>query len=485
MNENFKNFAYFAVNEMKKSGIDYGDIRIAQTKNDRLQLKNSDLDIFDSSIERGFGVRVLEKGSWGFSSFNELNEHTIKNAINEAQFLAKQGTSFVSTSWSLKKVNPVKGYYKTKVKIDPETLPLEKKIEFLTKITDQLNIDKKIIVRIGFLLFKKINKLFYSTEGHEIEQDIYISEGGFRAFASDSNDIQWRSYPADAHGIIQTGGFEVIEECEFERHTGRIANEALELLKAPPCPTGIKTILLAPSMMVIQLHESCGHPIELDRVLGEEISLAGSSFLTVDKLNNFQYGSPIVNIYADNLTERGAGSFGFDDEGSPQTKVDIVKDGKFVGYLSSRETASRINTALSGNMRADSPLRLPIIRMTNINLAPGNTKYEDMLGEIKDGLLLTDNKSWSIDDKRLNFQFGAELAYEIKNGKIGQIYKNPIYTGITPEFWRNCTHIADINSWKMWGVANCGKGDPMQTMYVGHGVSPAVFKNVQVGATLC
>jgi TldD protein len=262
----------------------------------------------------------------------------------------------------------------------------------------------------------------------------------------------------------------------------RVAEEAEALLAAPPCPEGRRTLILDGGQLALQVHESCGHPIELDRVLGMELSYAGDSFLTLDKLDAFQYGSREVNIVADATAPGGLGTFGWDDEGVPAQRTPIVEAGRFVGYLSSRETAPAIGRTSSGSMRASGWHRIPLIRMTNVNLLPGAAgSLENLIADTDDGLYLATNKSWSIDNKRLNFQFGAEVCREIKGGKLGQLYKNATYTGITPEFWGACDAVCGPEAWRLWGTPNCGKGEPSQTARVGHGVAPARFRNVQVG----
>ncbi|MBI4733538.1 MAG: TldD/PmbA family protein, partial [Rubrobacteridae bacterium] len=220
---------------------------------------------------------------------------------------------------------------------------------------------------------------------------------------------------------------------------------------------------------------------EFDRVLGMEASFAGTSFLTIDKMSNFRYGSPIVNINADATIPGALGTFGYDDEGVPAQKFDIIKNGIFVGYLTSRETAPVIGQKSNGCMRADGWGKLPLIRMTNINLLPGNSTLDQMISEVKDGLYLATNRSWSIDDKRLNFQFATQVGWEIKNGKLGSMVKNPNYTGITPDFWGSCDAIAGKKEWRVWGLPNCGKGEPMQVAHVAHGAAPARFNNIKVG----
>jgi TldD protein len=279
-----------------------------------------------------------------------------------------------------------------------------------------------------------------------------------------------------------TGGFEAVRAMDLPGNAQRIAEEALQLLDADDCPSGPMTVVIDSSQMALQVHESCGHPIELDRVLGMEASFAGTSFLTLDKLDALRYGSEIVNIDADATAPGGLGTFGFDDEGVPAQNVPIVSAGRFVGYLTSRETAPIIGRRSMGSSRASGWNVIPLIRMTNVNLRPGNAgSLEDLIADTDDGLLLSTNRSWSIDDRRLNFQFGTQIGWRIRNGQRAEMIRNPTYTGITPEFWGSCDAICGDAEWRLWGVPNCGKGEPMQTHRVGHGAAPARFRNVQVG----
>jgi TldD protein len=242
------------------------------------------------------------------------------------------------------------------------------------------------------------------------------------------------------------------------------------------------TLVIDSSQMALQVHESCGHPIELDRVLGMEASFAGTSFLTVDKLDRLQYGSEQVNIDADATAPGGLGTFGYDDEGVPAQNVPIVEAGRFVGYLTSRETAPIIGRRSTGASRAAGWNVIPLIRMTNINLRPGAAgTLDDLIADTSDGLFVSTNRSWSIDDRRLNFQFGTQVGWRIRKGRLAEMVKNPTYTGITPQFWGSCDAICDAGEWRLWGVPNCGKGEPMQTHRVGHGSAPARFRKVRVG----
>jgi TldD protein len=238
--------------------------------------------------------------------------------------------------------------------------------------------------------------------------------------------------------------------------------------------------------LALQIHESCGHPAELDRVLGYEANFAGTSFLTKDKRNALRYSSDIVNLYADARPEHlaGAGTFAYDDEGVAAQRTDLVKNGIFVNYLFSRDTAAEIGEQRSnGCMRASSWNRTPLIRQTNVCLEPGNWELEALIADTKNGILMQTNKSWSIDDKRENFQFGTEIAWEIRNGKKTRILKNPTYTGVTTDFWQSCDAICNKDEWQLWGIPNCGKGQPEQVIAISHGAAPARFRNINVGGS--
>jgi len=266
----------------------------------------------------------------------------------------------------------------------------------------------------------------------------------------------------------------------------RIASEAVALLTAPLCPQGEIDTIIGTSQLGLQIHESMGHPSELDRALGQEINFAGASFLTPEKRGHLQYGSSIVNLVADATASGALGSFGFDDEGVQAQRTMLVADGVFRGYLSSRDTAHLIGLNRSGGaMRAESWNYAPIIRMTNISLVPGSgsgdISLDELISDTGNGLYMETNKSWSIDSMRYNFQFSTELAWEIKDGKLLRILKNPSYSGITPEFWNSCDAIAGRCDYVEWGTPNCGKGQPMQTMWTGHGASPARFRKLKVG----
>lgn len=320
------------------------------------------------------------------------------------------------------------------VKINPFEVPLDKKVSILIEATRIMTRVKDVKIAEGSMDFWETEKLFVNSEGTEIFQHIIESGGGISAYGIREGDVQRRSYPNSFGGQYETRGYELIEEIKLLDNAQRIAEEASALLDAPECPSTITTLILDGSQVALQVHESIGHPIELDRILGMEASYAGTSFISINDKGRLKYGSKIMNITADATLPGGLGSFGFDDEGIPAQRVDIVRDGILVGFLTNRETSYILGETSNGTCRADGWRNIPIIRMTNINLEPGTGTLEDLIKDTDEGIFMSTNKSWSIDDRRLNFQFGLEIAWEIKNGKLTRILKILIILGLLQNF---------------------------------------------------
>ncbi|MCX6087896.1 MAG: TldD/PmbA family protein [Caldiserica bacterium] len=464
----------------KKFGASYADVRVIDRAEEEISTKNGSVDGIKSSSSKGFGIRVIADGAWGFSSSFVLTDEEISRVAEEAVDIAKASAKTKIEDVTLSKIEIYQDRVEEQVKIDPFSVPITKKISILLDADKLMNL-QGIILRRGGMYFSKEWKTFASSEGVYLELERVISNAGISVIATDGKDVQTRSYPSSFGGDYQRKGFEFIEEVKLLENAWRIANEAIQLLSAKSCPSGKMDIILESSQLALQIHESCGHPTELDRVLGEEASFAGTSFLTPDKLGKFKYGSDIVNIVADATAPFAIGGFAYDDEGIKAKKIYLVKNGEFVGYLNSRETSKKLRLEPMGAMRAESWNRAPIIRMTSINLEPGDKVFEELVSGIDNGVLMATNKSWSIDQKRLNFQFGTEIGWEIRNGKLQDMVKNPTYSGITYEFWRNCDGIGNNDYYHIWGLPNCGKGEPMQVMQVSHGASYGRFRNVQVG----
>jgi len=476
-----KELAERALNAAQLQGASYADIRIVHQKRQSIFVKNGRVQALSQDQDQGFGIRVIADGAWGFASSSTLDRDEVVRVAQQATQIARASSMVKTRDVSLGPPEIHVAHYQTAMEIDPFSVPIEDKIALLLAADEGMRRAKGIAITEGSMEFIYETKIFASTEGSYIEQILVESGAGIEATAVNEREMQARSFPNSFGRQQGKAGYEFIHALQLVENSQRIAEEAVALLSAEPCPNRITTVILDSTQLALQVHESCGHPVELDRVLGEEASFAGTSFLTRDKLGSFRYGSDLVNIYADATIPGALGTFGYDDEGVPAQRSPIVLNGIFVGYLTSRETAALLGQRSNGAMRADGWNRIPLIRMTNINLEPGTWDLEDLIADTDDGIYMAVNKSWSIDDKRLNFQFGTQLAYEIKNGKLGRLLKNATYTGITPQFWASCDAICNEKYWQIWGLPNCGKGEPIQAAHVAHGAAPARFRNVQVG----
>jgi TldD protein len=471
-----------ALDTAAQLGATYADVRVIRRRDESIAVKSGRVEGVAMGESDGFGVRVLVDGAWGFAASDtlELDEADRVGAL--AVRIAKASATALRNRVTLDDRPVATGTFETPVLEDPFKIPLEAKISDLVAADRATGRVKGVSFTESTYAAHREWKTFAATDGSFTEQVITQVGAAVEANAIEGDEHQRRSYP-DSGGGYQAGGYEYIRGLDLLGHAEEVGEEAVALLSAPQCPPGTRTLVLDPSMLYLQLHESCGHPTELDRVFGTEASYAGTSFLTPDKLaDGFMYGSELVTIVADATADGGLGTFGWDDEGVAAQAVPLIQNGRFVGYQSSRETAPRVGLQSSGGMRADGWNRIPLIRMTNVNMLPvPGMSLDEIVADTDDGLYLANNRSWSIDDRRLNFQFATEVAYEIKGGKKGQLFKNCTYTGITYEFWRSCDAVGDARSFVMLGTPNCGKGEPSQSARVGHAVPGARFRNVQVG----
>jgi len=468
-----------ALDTAVQRGATYADVRVVRRAEESISVKSGRIEAVAFGESEGFGVRVLVDGAWGFAASSGLTMTEADRVAGDAVRIARASATTLRRPVVLDDRPPAHGSYRTPYEVDPFAVPVEEKVADLMAAEAAMTRTPGIAFAEANYSAQREWKSFAASDGSEIDQEITHVVANIEANAVSGDELQRRSY-ADSG---QAAGYEWVRGLDLAGNAERIAPEAVALLSAPQCPPGRRTIILDPSQLYLQVHESCGHPTELDRVFGTEASYAGTSFLTTDKLESgFRYGSDLVTIVADATAPGGMGTFGWDDEGVAAQRVPLVQDGVFSGYLSSRETAPRIGRRSGGTMRADGWDRIPLIRMTNVNLLPREgLSLDDIVADTDDGLYLASNRSWSIDDRRLNFQFATEVAYEVKGGKLGRLFKNPTYTGITYEFWRSCDAVADARSYVMIGTPNCGKGEPGQVGHVGHGTSGARFRDVQVG----
>jgi TldD protein len=481
-----KHIADWALNTATQRGATYVDVRIVDERQRSLATKNGKVGHAASGESLGMGIRVLVDESWGFAATDDMSREAIERTAAKAVDIARASARVKEHPIRLAPEPAAKIEWSTPCKIDPFTTSIEENLDLLMKIDHELLSVQGVTLGESSLHLSRYEQWFYSSEGSDIHQTRTTTGAGFSAISFEGTEIQKRSYPNSFGGQHQCKGYELIDELKLVENARRIGEQAVALHKAERCPQGNMNLILDSSQMGLQIHESIGHPIELDRVLGMEANFAGTSFLTLEKLRTLRYGSDLVNVVAD-ATEAhgpGLGTFAYDDEGVAAQRTPIITNGLFTGYISSRETAETIGEhRYNGTMRAEGWNRIPLIRMTNISILPGEKPltFDQLIDGTDDGIFMQTNRSWSIDDKRYNFQFGCEIGWEIKGGKLGRMFKNPSYSGITTEFWNSMDAICSRDQWTLWGTPNCGKGQPMQTMGTGHGASPARFKNVKVG----
>jgi TldD protein len=480
-----RDLAERALDIATRIGVSYADVRVEHSRERHISTKNARPANVAASESIGIGIRVIANGCWGFAATDDLTASGLESAANLAIAIARSGTLARKESVSLSPEDAYNHTWTSRCEIDPFTVPVEQVLQQLISVDAELARTPGVTLAESSFVCLRKRKMFASSAGSRIDQTRTTTGAGFTVFSFKDDELHKRSYPNSFGGQYQLKGYELVHELDLISHAPRMAEEAVALHSADPCPEGAFQLILDSSQLGLQIHESIGHPIELDRVLGSEANYAGMSFLTLEKLNTLRYGSDIVNVVCDAGVEHGPGlgTFAFDDEGVPAQCAPIIRNGVFVGYMTSRETAAAVNAARSnGTMRAEGWSRLPLIRMTNVSLLPGRQSLDEVFAGVERAIYMETNKSWSIDDKRYNFQFGCEIAWEIRHGKRVRMLKNPIYSGISTEFWNKCEAIAGPEHWTLWGVPNCGKGQPEQVMGTGHGASPSRFRDIQIGS---
>jgi len=469
-----------AVDAATSAGADYADARVVRKRNQLITTKNGHADRMVDAESEGIGVRVLVKGAWGFACDRRLTEEGARDAALRACTFARAAAG--RHTRALAPVEPQRGRHESPVERDPFAVSLTEKVDLCLRADEALR-SADVIVRQAMVRAQREHKLLLSSEGTEVEQVLTECGAGIDCSAARDGVFQQRSYSSANVGSNAQSGWEHVEGLRLVEEAPRVAEQASALVRAEPCPAGVTTVVLDGDQVALQVHESVGHPTELDRVYGTEAAYAGTSFLEPADLGSLRYGSELMNITADPTTPGGLGSFAFDDEGVPAQSVPVVRAGVLTGFLTSRETAAKIGAGAGGSMRADGWNRMPLVRMTNLHIEPGEGTLDDLLADVDDGIYMETNRSWSIDDKRLNFQFGTQIAWEIKHGRLARMLRDATYTGITPQFWGSLDAIAGHDKWRLYGLTNCGKGQPGQGAHVSHGAAPARFRNVQVGVT--
>ncbi|MFC7548196.1 TldD/PmbA family protein [Plantactinospora sp. GCM10030261] len=466
-----------AVRAALDAGARYADARVMHRRYESMSARDGDIEELTQDEDAGIGVRAMVGAGWGFYAVPDLSEPVARAAGERAARIAAASARVPGPGGDLVRTPAVTGSWSSPCRVDPLSVSLADKGDLLVGATRTMR-EHGADLAEGLYQIWDTRKWFVSSEGHRVDQHIRECGGGIWATAIGTGETQRRSYPSHG-GQYATSGWELLDSLDLPAHSARIAEEARALLTAPACPAGETTLILGGEQMALQIHESVGHAIELDRILGWEAAYAGTSWLDLSRLGELRYGSELMNITIDPTLPGALGSFGYDDEGTPAAPRPAVREGRWVGVLAGRDSAAVAGLDYAGSVRADGWARLPMVRMTNVGLEPGPHTLDEMIAATDDGVLMDINRSWSIDDKRLNFQFGCEIGWEIKNGRRGRMLRNPTYTGIGPRFWRSMDMLSGETV--AWGTPNCGKGQPGQIGHTGHPAAPARFRDVRVG----
>ncbi|MCP9439007.1 MAG: TldD/PmbA family protein [Nitrospira sp.] len=470
-------FAELALARVRRSGAEYGDIRIQHRLTERIKGEDRRIASVCDDEDNGFGVRVLYHGAWGFAASSVLSLEDVPRVADLAVELAKYSASIATEKVQLAEEPVHRDRVATPFRSDPHAVPLEKKTRLLLEAMEVLHNEPDIVRSTAEIWWCRDRKRFQSTEGTVLDFDLLAVNGSISATALFDGRFATRSFnlPYLRHG------YELIEEIRWPEEAIRVAREAVEKVRAPAVEDGVYDLVLDPEHLSLTIHESCGHPSELDRALGYEANYAGTSFLTPEKRGAFRFGSPPVTLVADNTEPGTLAATGYDDDGVECQKWDIVRDGVFVGYCTNREVARKIGETRSrGSNRADGWGGVPIVRIANIGLEPGEQTLDQLIADVKRGIYIEGHGSYSIDQRRYNFQFGGDAFWLIENGRRTHMLRDVIYHGITPEFWNSCEGVADRSFRRRHGFITCGKGQPVQSGWMTHAASPALFRKVQV-----
>ena len=479
--------ANLAVDLIRKTGCEYGDVRFCSYRRQNLYARDRSLSQLSDNVSSGFGVRVLLDGAWGFAASHSKTPAEVARIVALAVEIAKGSRLTQKEPVRLVPVEKYVDTYITPIAIDPFSVPVADKAELLLTINERLLAHGAQGVKkaSSFLQSSREDKVFASTEGSLIEQTIYRSYPGFGCTAIAGGDAQSRSYERPPMNI----GYEHINPDDLLSQVERVAAEAIEKVSAPTVPAGIcKSLILMPTNLYLTIHESVGHPTELDRVYGYESNFAGTSFATTDKLNKLQYAAPWVNFKCDRTQPGGRGTMGYDDEGVKSQDWYVVKDGILVDYLTDRETAYRLGRASSnGSAYADSWSSVPMVRIPNLGLEPGpdggshTATLAQMIADTEDGILIDGIGSYSIDQQRRNFQFGGDAFWKVEKGKVVGMLKDVTYQAMTTDFWNQIDAIGPASDLVQCGTNMCGKGEPMQVAQTSHACVPVRVRDIQIG----
>lgn len=437
--------------------------------------RNGKVENNATTLDHGLMVEVLLNGHFAYCAVPNMTDEALQYACDRATHLARHTASWKTFSATMDHRPPVVGHYQTATDVPLNKATAAEVMGILIDTTMKMKVSDKIVNCMAYAMLVEAETTIVSSTGTHIHQQVSSIASYLKTTAQEGTEIQNRSSMP-----CYQGGFELLNKENLTKEAERIGKEAVELLTADPCPTGVYDLLLAPDQLYLQIHESIGHPLELDRILGDERNYAGWSFVQISDFGTLQYGSPLLNVVFDPTVGSEYASYAYDDAGIPATRQYLIKDGVLLRGIGGIDSQKRATIPGVSSMRASSWNRPPVDRMANINLEPGDSSFADMISGVERGIYMTTNTSWSIDDYRNKFQFGCEYAKLIENGRFTKTIKNPNYRGITSPFWKNLKKVGDASTFELWGSPYCGKGEPNQSIRVGHGTPVCLFENIDI-----
>jgi len=458
--------------------VEFASLRLVEQRSEALLMRQQVLSPPSTHINCGILITISNKGGSGYAATSDLSPEGIRAAFERAQIWANYCADKSVLNVDQYPRPQQSGHYQSNTLSAWQDTLLEDKIAHLNSSSTQLKCHDSIVDWQSQLDYQHTRSTLITSDGIEITQNFDIISPGLFVVASNNNRTQERS--GAGWGMAQQGGLERLLDMNCPDDASRIAEEAIQLLRADDCPSGSMDLLLMPSQMMLQIHESIGHPLELDRILGDERNYAGQSFVNLDMFGHYQYGSEQLNVSFDPGVAGELASYAYDDDGTPAEKVMLIEKGLLKHPLGGLSSQQRCQLSGTANARACNWNRPPMDRMANLNIEPGDSTLDDIISSVEQGVLMDTNQSWSIDDSRNKFQFGCEFGQRIENGELKELVRNPNYRGISATFWRNLALIGNKDTFQIMGTPYCGKGEPNQVIQVGHASPACLFRQVDV-----
>ena len=458
--------------------VDFCSLRAVDERAETIEVRQDVLEPVAMSSDVGAMITIIDGSGLGYAATGDLSEDGLRRAADEALRWARRTHGHGVVDYSRLRMPAPRGDYATPVTIPWASVSLGDKIDMLREQSARLKVDDRIVDWEASLTHVETDTLYLTTDGGAVRQRLVSLTPWMAATANEGADTQTRSL--GGRGYCRQGGFEIVHQTGFLDAAPQIGAEALALLLAPNCPSGVMDVLLAPDQMSLQIHESIGHPLELDRILGDERNYAGTSFVTLDMFGSYRYGSDLLNITYDPTRPQQCASYGFDDDGTVANRAFIIEKGILVRPLGGFTSQQRAGLDGVANARACSWNRPPIDRMANLNLEPGEVTLDEMIACVENGIYMKTNNSWSIDDSRNKFQFGCEWGRRIVNGRLAEVVKTPNYRGVSSTFWRSLKMVGGPSTFEVLGTPFCGKGEPSQMVRVGHASPACLFGDIDV-----